>query len=81
MLYIFCQRNDTIHFNFLIVSYSNQKVRFKWDDAGVVLNPELKLLQYNLGQPLEMAESNGYMREKHGNINFLFFPNHNQIIY
>lgn len=61
------QRNFTQYFIYIsLVSYSNQKVRFKWDDAGVVLNPELKLLQYNLGQPLEMAESNGYMREKHG---------------
>lgn len=35
-------------------------------DAGVTLNPELKLLQYNLGQPLELDETNGYMPEKHG---------------
>lgn len=39
----------------------------KWDDAGVTLNPELKLLQYNLGQPLDLDESAGYMPEKHGN--------------
>lgn len=51
---------------FYKVSYSNQKVRLKWDDSGVVLNPELKLLQYDLGQPLELAESFGYMPEKHG---------------
>lgn len=49
-----------------VVSYSNQKVRLKWDTSGVALNPELKLLQYNLGQPLELDESNGYMPEKHG---------------
>lgn len=48
------------------VTYPNHKVRLQWDDAGVVLNPELKLLQYNLGQPLEVAESIGYMPEKHG---------------
>ena len=48
------------------VSYNNQKVRLKWADAGVALNPELKLLQYNLGQPLELDESDGYMPEKHG---------------
>lgn len=35
-------------------------------DAGVTLNPELKLLQYNLGQPLELDETNGYMPEKNG---------------
>lgn len=52
--------------NFYAVSYPNQKVHLQWDDAGVVLNPELKLLQYNLGQPLEVAESIGYMPEKHG---------------
>ncbi|XP_037042780.1 glycine receptor subunit alpha-2 [Bradysia coprophila] len=48
-------------------SYNTQKVRLKWADAGVTLNPELKLLQYNLGQPLELDETNGYMPEKHGN--------------
>lgn len=51
-----------------IVSYSNQKMRLKWADAGVALNPELKLLQYNLGQPLELSESDGYMPEKHGTL-------------
>lgn len=49
------------------VSYPNQKVRLQWDDVGVLLNPELKLLQYNLGQPLEVDETIGYMPEKHGN--------------
>lgn len=49
------------------VSYPNQKVRLAWDDkSGVVLNPELKLLQYNLGQPLELSSSHSYMPEKHG---------------
>lgn len=52
--------------SFFQVSYPNQKVRLQWDDTGVVLNPELKLLQYNLGQPLEVSESIGYMPEKHG---------------
>lgn len=55
-----------------LVSYPNQKVRLQWDDAGVVLNPELKLLQYDLGQPLELAESFGYMPEKHGIISMTF---------
>lgn len=44
-------------------------MHLQWDDVGVLLNPELKLLQYNLGQPLEVAESIGYMPEKHGKIN------------
>lgn len=43
-------------------------MRLKWADAGVALNPELKLLQYNLGQPLELSESDGYMPEKHGTL-------------
>lgn len=61
-----------------VVSYPNQKVRLTWDDiSGVVLNPELKLLQYDLGQPLGLSSSNGYMPEKHGNfsrltVNFRF---------
>lgn len=59
---------------YVLVSYPIQKVRLQWDDAGVVLNPELKLLQYNLGQPLEVAESIGYMPEKHGKDN-----HHNKI--
>jgi hypothetical protein len=34
----------------------------------VTVNPELKLLQYNVGQPLQLEESNGYMLEKEGTI-------------
>lgn len=60
------QNNFLFLFLTWTVSYSNQKVRLKWDESGVVLNPELRLLQYNLGQPLELAESSGYMPEKHG---------------
>jgi Neurotransmitter-gated ion-channel ligand binding domain len=52
-------------------SYSNTKVRLKWTTSGVKLNPELKLLQYNLGQPLQMEESDGYMPEKDGNFSRL----------
>lgn len=37
----------------------------------MTLNPELKLLQYNLGQPLELEESDGYMPEKVGNFSRL----------
>lgn len=56
---------------FLTVSYSNSKVRLKWSSSGVAVNPELKLLQYNIGTPLELEESDGYMREKEGNFSRL----------
>ncbi|XP_058459368.1 glycine receptor subunit alpha-2 isoform X1 [Malaya genurostris] len=52
-------------------SYHNQKIRLKWADNGVTLNPELKLLQYNLGQPLQLEETDGYMPEKYGNFSRL----------
>ncbi|XP_048481063.1 glycine receptor subunit alpha-4 isoform X3 [Plutella xylostella] len=45
-------------------SYSNQKVRFRWSEAGVTINPELKLLQYHIGEPLRLEETNGYMIDK-----------------
>ncbi|XP_063635744.1 glycine receptor subunit alpha-1 isoform X2 [Cydia splendana] len=48
-------------------SYSNQKVRFRWSEAGVTINPELKLLQYHIGEPLRLEETNGYMIDKDGN--------------
>lgn len=47
-------------------SYHNQKIRLKWADNGVTINPELKLLQYNLGRPLQLEETDGYMPEKYG---------------
>lgn len=37
----------------------------------MAVNPELKLLQYNIGTPLELEESDGYMREKEGNFSRL----------
>lgn len=52
-------------------SYSNSKVRLKWAEAGVNINPELKLLQYNLGSPLHTEETDGYMPEKDGNFSRL----------
>ncbi|XP_035892373.1 glycine receptor subunit alpha-4 isoform X3 [Anopheles stephensi] len=52
-------------------SYHNQKIRLKWADNGVTINPELKLLQYNLGQPLQLEETDGYMPEKYGNFSRL----------
>lgn len=51
---------------FISVSYSNQKVRFRWSEAGVTINPELKLLQYHIGEPLRLEETNGYMIDKDG---------------
>jgi hypothetical protein len=48
-------------------SYSNSKLRLKWAESGVNINPELKLLQYNLGAPLQLEETDGYMPEKDGN--------------
>jgi hypothetical protein len=50
----------------ILVSYTNQKLRLVWGQDGVTVNPELKLLQYNVGQPLQLEESNGYMLEKEG---------------
>jgi Neurotransmitter-gated ion-channel ligand binding domain len=52
-------------------SYSNSKVRLKWAENGVNINPELKLLQYNLGSPLHLEETDGYMPEKDGNFSRL----------
>ncbi|XP_017148301.1 glycine receptor subunit alpha-2 isoform X3 [Drosophila miranda] len=62
-------------------SSNNQKVKLRWSDSGVTLNPELKLLQYNLGQPLQLEESDGYMPEKVGNFSRLtvFFRFERQI--
>lgn len=39
----------------------------RWSEAGVTVNPELKLLQYNFKQPLELEEVHTYMAEKGGN--------------
>ncbi|KAF4518742.1 hypothetical protein B566_EDAN006145 [Ephemera danica] len=48
-------------------SYTNQKLRLVWAQDGVTVNPDLKLLQYNVGQPLQLEESSGFMLEKEGN--------------
>lgn len=50
-----------------LVSYDSKKVRLRWSDSGVTVNPELKLLQYNFKQPLELDEMHTYMAEKGGN--------------
>lgn len=52
-------------------SYNNQKLRLRWAEDGVTLNPELKLLQYNVGQPLELMETTGYMVEREANFSRL----------
>lgn len=52
-------------------SYNNQKLRLRWAEDGVTLNPELKLLQYNVGQPLEFKETTGYMVEREANFSRL----------
>ncbi|CAO1345072.1 unnamed protein product [Diamesa hyperborea] len=53
-------------------SYGNSKVRLKWAESGVSINPELKLLQYNLGSgPLLLEEMEEYMPEKDGNFSRL----------
>lgn len=49
------------------VSYDSQKVRLRWSESGVTVNPELKLLQYHFEQPLELDEIHTYMAEKGGN--------------
>lgn len=51
------------------VSYNSQKLRLRWGDGGVTVNPELKLLQYNVGKPLLVEETSGYMPEKNGTDN------------
>jgi hypothetical protein len=60
------------------VSYNDQKLRLRWAEDGVTLNPELKLLQYNVGQPLELMETTGYVVERGGMISCLFLKTLNQ---
>ncbi|KAF2898643.1 hypothetical protein ILUMI_07537 [Ignelater luminosus] len=52
-------------------AYKADKMRLKWNDAGVTISPELKLLQYHIGQPLELEEKNMYTPEKGGNFSRL----------
>lgn len=52
-------------------SYNNQKIRLKWGEGAVTVNPELKLLQYNVGEPLEMEQTTGYMVEREANFSRL----------
>ncbi|XP_025985943.1 glycine receptor subunit alphaZ1 isoform X2 [Solenopsis invicta] len=51
-------------------SYDRKKLRLKWDAGGVTVNPELKLLQYDIGKPMVFEETIDYMLEK--NVFFRF---------
>lgn len=48
------------------VSYNRKKLRLKWGAGGVTVNPELKLLQYDIGEPTVLEETIDYMLEKNG---------------
>ncbi|XP_031849059.1 glycine receptor subunit alpha alkaliphile isoform X3 [Nomia melanderi] len=52
-------------------SYHKQKLRLKWGAGGVTVNPELKLLQYDIGKPIVSEETVDYMLEKSGNFSRL----------
>ncbi|XP_058810772.1 glycine receptor subunit alpha-2 isoform X3 [Phymastichus coffea] len=52
-------------------SYDSVKLRLQWGPDGVMVNPELKLLQYNLENPLEKDESVSFIKEKNGNFSRL----------
>jgi len=56
---------------FVTVSYNRKKLRLKWGAGGVTVNPELKLLQYDIGQPAVLEETIDYMLEKNGMHTFL----------
>ncbi|XP_052122070.1 glycine receptor subunit alpha-1 isoform X4 [Frankliniella occidentalis] len=53
------------------ISYNDHKLRLRWGEDGVSVNPALKLLQYNVGTPLELREMSGYRMEKDGNFSRL----------
>lgn len=38
----------------------------RWTAPGVTISPELKLLQYNILQPLQLRETNAFTAEKNG---------------
>ncbi|KYN09911.1 PREDICTED: glycine receptor subunit alphaZ1 [Trachymyrmex cornetzi] len=62
-------------------SYNRKKLRLKWGAGGVTVNPELKLLQYDIGKPAVFEETIDYMIEKNGNFSRLvvFFRFERQI--
>ncbi|XP_077256062.1 glycine receptor subunit alpha alkaliphile isoform X2 [Temnothorax americanus] len=55
------------------VSYNRKKLLLKWGTGGVTVNPELKLLQYDIGKPAVLEETIDYMLEKNGNFSRLVF--------
>ncbi|XP_063980166.1 glycine receptor subunit alpha-3 isoform X1 [Diachasmimorpha longicaudata] len=61
-------------------SYNSQKLRLRWDDDGVTVNPELKLLQYDFGKP-RLSEETNHVPEKNGKFSRLivFFKFERQI--
>ncbi|PBC32251.1 Glycine receptor subunit alpha-2 [Apis cerana cerana] len=65
----------------VIVSYHEQKLRLRWGTGAVTVNPELKLLQYDIGKPVVAEETVDYMLEKSGNFSRLvvFFRFERQI--
>nr|XP_033201283.1 glycine receptor subunit alpha-4 isoform X7 [Bombus vancouverensis nearcticus] len=62
-------------------SYHKQKLSLRWGLGAVTVNPELKLLQYDIGKPLVAEETVDYMLEKSGNFSRLvvFFRFERQI--
>ncbi|XP_011702351.1 PREDICTED: glycine receptor subunit alphaZ1 isoform X3 [Wasmannia auropunctata] len=62
-------------------SYNTKKLRLKWGAGGVTVNPELKLLQYDIGKPAVLEETIDYTLEKNGNFSRLvvFFRFERQI--
>ncbi|XP_076249862.1 glycine receptor subunit alpha alkaliphile isoform X2 [Calliopsis andreniformis] len=52
-------------------SYHKQKLRLRWGTGGVTVNPELKLLQYDIGKPMVAEETVDYTLEKSGNFSRL----------
>ncbi|CAL7945249.1 unnamed protein product [Xylocopa violacea] len=62
-------------------SYHKKKLRLRWGAGAVTVNPELKLLQYDIGKPIVAEETVDYMLEKSGNFSRLvvFFRFERQI--
>ncbi|XP_030745367.1 glycine receptor subunit alpha-2 [Sitophilus oryzae] len=62
-------------------SYNSKKMILKWTGLGVTISPELKLLQYNILQPLQMHQTHAVTSEKNGNYSRLvvFFKFERQI--
>ena len=61
-----------IKYSLFPVSYDNTKMHLHWSDVGVSVSPELKLLQYHIGQPLTLEAKYVYTNEKNGTEYFPF---------